>query len=527
MDKYSSFRTEVDFHRLLTDSFNLAFIKNSLEAAQTFLFDGLLHQAFRSVVQNEDEVGKYVLVTDKFHLYRMLWRAVLERLYANYLPGYEYVFEWSIEATPYTLLQCKMSESIVCHAEFESIERILGVSYVDIDDNYDFLLNTMDFRSLGLSSGLQGVLPKNLIPETRGAQLNLLFRLMTFPPLEELAVFFMTYGAYTSKQVFELASAFPGIKPPKNLGLELKGVIGGAYYNLDHSTFHREKLEGLEAHLAGEGFESNFLEIRSRAAATKAKESDLVICPCCGENQQIEMPEEASQFALLIQDRALSRRIGLLFFEDYYSGHIARLRKAFSGFKDTLNNVDHPNCLILVEGESEEVALPLLAAKLGMLLEDRHIKVFNCKSKQKLCAQFYEFSSKFPKMKIICLLDSDAEKERDEIARVIKSNRDKYHLVYIRQGCFEDLFDISNSVRALNGIYPGDLDIEVSDFDKAKCFGDNIKRILHEKRGARLDKVRFAEVISLKIPADEIPKQVCEIFEVALRFTEPKKFIAD
>ncbi|AZE90150.1 TOPRIM nucleotidyl transferase/hydrolase domain-containing protein [Pseudomonas orientalis] len=527
MEKYSSFRTEINFDDLLIGNDYLLLIKHSLEASHSFLFDNLLNNTIRLYIENADEINKHILVTDKFHIYRMLWKAILERLYTNYLPSQKYIFKWSIEATPYTLLQCRMSNTTACHPEFEITKNILGISLENIDHEYDYLLEAMDLKSLGLPNGLCDILPDNLIPESKSAQLNLLFRLMSFPPLEELAVFFMTYGAYTSKQVDEIASAFPGVTPPKNLGFDLKGVIGGAYYNLDHSTFQREKLEGLEARVYGEGFENNFLEIRNYAAAAKKKKSDLVICPCCGESEKIEMPEEASQFALLIQDRVLSKRIGLLYFEDYYSGYITRLRHAFSEFKNDLNKTDHPKCMILVEGESEETALPLLAAKSGLLLDERRIKVFNCKSKQKLWAHFYQYPSAFPKMKMICLLDSDAEKERDEIVRLIKNKRDRYHLTFINKGCFEDLFDISNSIKILNEIYPGEPSIELSDFEEKKDFGDNIKRILHEKRKTRFDKVLFAETIALKIPANEIPKQICEIFEIALKFTEPKSFIAE
>lgn len=527
MEKYSPFRPEIDFHKLLSDDLCLALVKGSLEAAQEFKFDGLLNQAFRLFVSNSDEVEEYVLVTDKFYLYRKLWQALLERLYSKYLPEYEYVFNWNIEVTPYTLLQCEIFSGVICASEFGGIEKILGVSYEEINSNYRYLLDVMGFSSLGLADGLNDILPDNLIPQSRCDQLNYLFRFMNFPPLEELAVFFMAYGAYTTKQISQLASVFPGINPPKNIGFELKGVIAGAYNNIDHSTFQREKLEGLEAILKGKGFEKNFLEIRRLAADAKATQFDSLVCPCCGESQKIEMPEEISQFALLIQDRPLSRLVGLLFFEDYRAGYIARFREFLSRAKQELNAVDHPSCLILVEGESEEVALPLIATKLGLILTERRIKVFNCKSKQKVYSYFLEFSSKFPKTKIICLLDSDAEKERKDIARIIENKRDRYHLVYIQKGCFEDMFDVSSAVQVLNEIYPGDSSIEVSDFDGLKNFSDNVKRVLHEKRGARLDKVRFAEKISLKISVDSVPKQILEIFEVATKFTEPKNFFAE
>ncbi|WP_162864763.1 hypothetical protein, partial [Pseudomonas viridiflava] len=167
----------------------------------------------------------------------------------------------------------------MCGSDFESIERVFGAGYKDIELKSEEIFLAMDFNSLGLPVGLKGILPEELLPQSKLGQLNLLFRLMNFPPLEELSVFFMAYGAHTSKQVAELASAFPGIEAPKNLGFDLKGAIGRAWFNLDHSTFLRERLEGLETRVTGEGFEDNFKVIREISATAKSEVSDSMICP--------------------------------------------------------------------------------------------------------------------------------------------------------------------------------------------------------------------------------------------------------
>jgi hypothetical protein len=130
-------------------------------------------------------------------------------------------------------------------------------------------------------------------------------------------------------------------------------------------------------------------------------------------------------------------------------------------------------------------------------------------------------------MKMICLLDADAKKESDNISRLIKGNFDKYHLVYIRQGCFEDLFDLSDSIKVLNKIYPDGDEIFLEDFDSNKDFGSNISQILHMKKKARFEKVKFAKAISTSIGADKIPSEIREILDVARKFSIQKNFILD
>src|SRR5690606_4381929 len=86
-------------------------------------------------------------------------------------------------------------------------------------------------------------------------------------------------------------------------------------------------------------------------------------------------------------------------------------------FLPNINKVDHPTCMILVEGESEEWAIPILAFRKQFILSQSNIQVYNSKSKEKLLADFLSFRANYPNRKIICLLDSDAKKEREDLER--------------------------------------------------------------------------------------------------------------
>lgn len=187
--------------------------------------------------------------------------------------------------------------------------------------------------------------------------------------------------------------------------------------------------------------------------------------------------------------------------------------------------MDNPQCLILVEGESEEVAIPLLAFRKRCILSMQGIQVYNSQSKEKLANDFINFKRKYPKRKMICLLDSDAIKERDNIQRIIKNNQNKYKLVFIEKGTFEDIFDIDSSIQVLNEMYPEGTPIELTDFDSSKDFLTNIKRVIHEKKKAQFDKVQFAKNISLKIDIDKCPKEINELIDTAKLFMGKSKFL--
>jgi len=153
------------------------------------------------------------------------------------------------------------------------------------------------------------------------------------------------------------------------------------------------------------------------------------------------------------------------------------------------------------------------------------VQVYNSKSKEKLAADFLSFKSNYPNRKIICLLDSDAVKERDDIQRIIKDHKDKYRIVFIEKGTFEDIFDTEVSIEILNELYPDGEPIIKSDFDTSKDFLTNIKRVLFVKKKAQFDKVLFSKKISLKIDIEKLPKEISEILEIVESFTKPSKFI--
>ncbi len=466
--------------------------------------------------------------TDKFRVYREFWAQGLRYLYKTYLPGVEYEFVWKLEVTPYSLMLCAISDGKVALSAFGAIEEHLSIAYSDIESNYELVAGYLNFDSVGLQAGLEEFLPENLIPETRTKQLNLIFRLMNFPPLEELSVFFQLYRGVTLQQLGEISSVFAARRvSPDTIGLELSGALAQTYYCLDHDIFRGLGLEGLKKKLGDDRFAKDFADIQEQARLYPHHLVDSFICPCCGLDQEMELPEEIAQYMLLMQNRRLIRRLGLLFFDEYLSSYKQRIVEGLDGFLANLNSVKSPRCMILVEGDTEEVSIPLIALRRGIIVAEHGIKIYNSTSKQKLYADFLSYMRKFPDLKLVCLLDSDAKKEREGIARKVKGNKNKYHLTYISCGAFEDLFDCESSVKVLNEIYPEGEEIISDDFDPSKTFDKNVDRVLHEKKRAKFNKVEFAKRISVSIEDNKIPSAIIEVIDAAVRLAKKKNFLSD
>ena len=239
----------------------------------------------------------------------------------------------------------------------------------------------------------------------------------------------------------------------------------------------------------------------------------------------MKLPEEILQYKYLLEYQPLSQKVGFIYLNDYIKSYKQNLSKKYYSFLPNINKVDNPDCLILVEGESEESSIPLLAFRKRFILSQNNIQVYNSKSKEKLAADFLSFKANYPNRKIICLIDSDAKKEKDDIQRIIKDHQDKYRLIFIKKGTFEDLFDINSSIEILNEMYPeGDL-ITIADFDTSKNFLQNVQRFLFSKKKAKFDKVLFAKKISLKLDIDKLPKEITEILKIAEDFTKLTKFV--
>jgi hypothetical protein len=510
---------DIDLKLIVKNTYK-SIIKAIIDRILLFQFDDILNDLINLHIDIGDKpADKELLITDKFFIIKNLWKAIVETLYDKYLPDSKYEFKWDIEITPYTIMLCNLQKN-TSNIEIDTLKKITGFSDDDIENKYEKVANT-----IGLDLKFLEQIPESYLPKSKRDQLNMLFRLMNFPPLGEMAIFYNEFYFVSSLRLNEIASFFSGIESFKMPAFNIIYPFSLSVFHFSHTTFkkfgiiHFEKLPELIS------FKKDFEEIKTKAIANKDKFTDTFICPCCGKPQTIKLPEEVLQYKLIINNRTLSKKIGLLFLKEFISEFEETFANGLVSFLDKLNKVDSPECIILVEGDSEENSIPILSFRKRFILSNYNIHVYNSKSKEKLKADFFSLKAKYPNRKIICILDSDAVREREDILRVIKDNKDKYHLVFIEKGTFEDLFDLNFSITILNELFPDGEPIVRDDFDEKKFFLININKILFAKKNARFDKVAFAKKISLKLDINLLPKEINEVIETAKLFTKKKKFL--
>lgn len=490
-----------------------------------FETDSILNNLIRLHVASIPRADEEMLITDKFFIFKGIWQGILETLYKKYLPNIKYDFKWDLEVSPYTLMLYELTKENFESTEIELLKKIINYNDNQIESDFKELADKIGLSTINLPNGIIDKVPGESVPKGNKDHLILLFRLMNFPPLEELARFQHRYNVNIKKQTERLSIAFSGIEPEKIPMFVTPEYLHYSYFHLDHATFKKYGLTTFENHPQLATHKEEFDEIRRTVDSNKDKFKDKILCPCCGEYQEIILPQELLEYKYLLENQALCKEIGLIYLQDFIESYKQNLSEKFYMFLPNINKVDNPDCIILVEGESEEASIPILAFRKRFILSQKNIQVYNSKSKEKLAADFLSMKANYPKRKIICLIDSDAKKERSDIERIIKNHQNQYRLVFINKGTYEDLFDIQMSVEILNEMYPEDEDITVEDFDSSKEFLSNVQRFLFVKKKAKFDKVLFAKTMSYKMDIDRLPKEIEEILKVADDFTRPTKYV--
>lgn len=483
-----------------------------------FDFDSLLDLfAATSLSFTDEESGESRYVepeeifwADKFQYYREVWKQTLERLYKKYLPDVDYTFSWQIEITPYTLtlinlISLPRKYQQIFKAELER----KGFKETDMLDDLKFSLKHLKVDTLLTSENLLRILSKDELE--RHFQI---IRLMNFPPLEELDVFYdLVYHRYT-KGLSALHEVFSSgqIHFPIHAVLE---PFHKSDFSISHALFSKYGMDYFENAPSLVQFKDDFAAIRLRSKAEEGRHTGNYVCPCCATENESSVPLDVIEFLMVLEHMPLKREIGFLLFDEVLEEYKKGIAEKFYDLFNNLNPDGESDLYIMVEGASEEIGLPLLAIKRKMFLHGRRIKVYNCESKEKLLSDFKAFRKKQKNLKMICLLDSDARKEKEEISRMIKDQKNKYGLVYIEKGTWEDLFPLSQSVEVLNKMYPDGETIVESDFPLIKEFPREVGKILHEKKKASFDKVKFSQHICLSLDLVQIPAPIVMLFDLA------------
>ena len=238
------------------------------------------------------------------------------------------------------------------------------------------------------------------------------------------------------------------------------------------------------------------------------------ICPYCGKAHDIIIEKNDIFFAhLMLLHKDVQAKLVFNIMDEYREMYITTYLDAMLDGVNDLNHVENPKCYILVEGDTEEKAIPYMAIKYRKPLAYRGIKVWNSRTKEKVFMDFEKMIKNNPDAKICVLLDGDAKKQIEDIKRMIKERKDKYSLYYIENGTFEDVIDKEVAVKALNLIY-GENTFHRNDFDESKSFIKQVEKKIHTNSSlGKFDKIKFIETVMRLTDSNNVPDIIKDIID--------------
>ncbi len=156
--------------------------------------------------------------------------------------------------------------------------------------------------------------------------------------------------------------------------------------------------------------------------------------------------------------------------------------------------------LLIVEGITEEILLPVFAKKFNSDFYENGIYVLGAGGKSKSPALYSQIHDKI-KVPVILLFDNDAK----DICDVLQSNIDpKDKIICIQKGEFEDILSVNLIKRVLNNEYEPASAVSIYDLKIHKRMCENIEEVYRTRHLGEFKKSKFAKLIaeSLKYETD-------------------------
>lgn len=178
-----------------------------------------------------------------------------------------------------------------------------------------------------------------------------------------------------------------------------------------------------------------------------------------------------------------------------------------------INNLLFPiQKLIIVEGITEEILLPVFAKKLNKSFEKNGIYILGSGGKSKSPSLYMKLKDKV-KVPIVLLFDNDAK----EICEVLKENllpKDK--IIIINNGEFEDILSLNLLKRALNSEYEPASPILLNELHFHSRMCENIEEFYRTRHLGEFKKSKLSKIIANNVKYDtditqEIKNIVSEI----------------
>ena len=169
--------------------------------------------------------------------------------------------------------------------------------------------------------------------------------------------------------------------------------------------------------------------------------------------------------------------------------------------------------LIIVEGITEEILLPVFADKLHHNQDKEGIYILGAGGKSKSPALYLELKNKL-KIPIVLLFDSDAQ----EIYRVLSKNlAKKDSAIIIKEGEFEDILSLNLIKRSLNNEYKPATPILKKELQIYPKMCQNIENFYKSRHLGEFKKSKLSKIIAenikyktdLTLPVKDLIEKLC------------------
>lgn len=279
-----------------------------------------------------------------------------------------------------------------------------------------------------------------------------------------------------------------------------------------HSYYYREHLsrEDMIAFLTGHGYRTDFL-----AQQETDQESAMQLAYLACRRLSASLPWQELLTSLDVADELKYPRLARLkainallarqswtrrpITPDTLATGVDKLNKLFSGkeFTEIASRYASPRPvqeLVIVEGETEKMLLPLFAEAMDLDFNALGIDILPAGGKNHVIALYRDFARTL-NAPVCIVLDSDAAEIAEELA---SSLRPQDYVFQIAEGEFEDLYDLELTLKAINQHYQPYPEVtrrgfqELADGSNARGRVQALRAIWQAYNLGSFDKIEFA-----------------------------------
>ena len=166
--------------------------------------------------------------------------------------------------------------------------------------------------------------------------------------------------------------------------------------------------------------------------------------------------------------------------------------------------------IILCEGITEEILLPVFAKICGYDFKEQGIYVISAGGKNQVVKYFYNYADCL-KIPIFVLLDNDASENLAEIKPRMRKN-DRIHL--LKSGEFEDMLPNSLIIKTLNYASENISIVAVEDLENAASKVEFLEEFFRHRGMHEFKKAEFARLVKENIKdTNDVSEEIKEIIE--------------